>query len=242
MSDLQAMESRLGVTGEGVSDVPQYKQLMMSGLAGQQQRYGLSRLRGAGAGGDSLNNLWQQYGAAGGAGQYGAAGAGGQYGGAGGSSQYSGAGVGAQSNFASRNGALAGACNAASNQNQFASYDYADYGDYTNMANMGGANRRFGNYDVYDYGGINRGYAGSSGSGLGVGYGGYSPVSVVSGYGPSVCEDKGLNPALVLATLAGAALAFFIIYRQITTGGKRNLTPTPDEFLNYLANLVWSGE
>ena len=68
MSDLQAMESRLGVTGESVSDVPQYKQLMMSGLAGQQQRYGLSRLRGAG--GDSLNNLWQQYGAAGAGGNH----------------------------------------------------------------------------------------------------------------------------------------------------------------------------
>ena len=72
--------------------------------------------------------------------------------------------------------------------------------------------------------------------------GGYSPVSVVSGYGPSVCEDKGLNPFLVLATLAGAGLAFFIIYRQITTGGKRNLNPSVTEFFDQAASLLWSGE
>ena len=67
-------------------------------------------------------------------------------------------------------------------------------------------------------------------------------MSVVSGYGPSVCEDKGLNPFLVLATLAGAGLAFFIIYRQITTGGKRNLNPSVTEFFDQAACLVWSGK
>ena len=67
-------------------------------------------------------------------------------------------------------------------------------------------------------------------------------MSVVSGYGPSVCEDKGLNPFLVLAPLAGAGLAFFIIYRQITTGGKRNLNPSVTEFFDQAASLLWSGE
>ena len=100
------------------------------------------------------------------------------------------------------------------------------------------------------YGGGNRNF-GLSGGGqrLGSGYGGggyaptgYSPVNVVSGYGPGVCEDKGLNPALVLATVAGAALAFFVIYRQVTSGGKRNLNPSVNDFVEHISNLAWSGE
>ena len=109
------------------------------------------------------------------------------------------------------------------------------YGGY------GGANRNYG-----ASGGANRNYGGSGG-GAGGGYGGYastgySPVNVVSGYGPGVCEDKGLNPALVLATVAGAALAFFVIYRQVTSGGKRNLNPTVNDFVEHIANVVWTGE
>ena len=229
--DLEAMESRVGVGG--VSDSPQYKS-MMSAAAGQQ-RYGQTRLRGgAGGGAESLNNLWYQYGMGGSNGQLG------------------------QNTFASRKGVAAGASNnnAAGGggggglgaSNQFLSYDY-DYGDYGggSSSNLGGAaNRRFSqyvNYDYPNYGGLSRQYGASgAGSGLGVGYGGYSPVSVVSGYGPSVCEDKGLNPALVLATLAGAALAFFIIYRQITQGGKRNLSPTANDFIEHVSSLVWSGK
>merc|ERR1711997_7350 len=68
---------------------------------------------------------------------------------------------------------------------------------------------------------------------------GYSAINVVSGYGPGVCEDRGLNPILVLATLAGAALAFFIIYRQVTSGGKRTINPTVNEFLEHISNLFW---
>ena len=234
--DLEAMESRVGVGG--VSDAPQYKTMMSTmGAGAGQQRYGQSRLRG---GAESLNNLWYQYGLAANNGQMG------------------------QNTFASRKGVAAGGAGGGSNagaglgaSNQFVSYDY-DYGDYGAAAggggatNLGGAaNRRFSqyaNYDYPNYGGLSRGYgasgAGAGGvSGLGVGYGGgYSPVSVVSGYGPSVCEDKGLNPALVLATLAGAALAFFIIYRQITQGGKRNLSPTANDFIEHVSNLVWSGK
>ena len=64
----------------------------------------------------------------------------------------------------------------------------------------------------------------------------------MSGYGPGVCEDKGLNPALVLATVAGAALAFFVIYQRVTSGGKRNLNPTVNEFLEHISSLAWTGE
>merc|ERR1719430_2822915 len=88
---------------------------------------------------------------------------------------------------------------------------------------------------------MNRNLGGSGGGYGGYGASGYSPVNVVSGYGPGVSEDKGLNPALVLATIAGAALAFFVIYRQVTSGGKRNLNPTVNDFVEHLTNLVWSG-
>ena len=222
------------------SSQAQYKTMMTGAAGGQQlQRYGVSRPRASQAlgQGQDLNTLWQQYGTAG----------------LGQRQQ--------QSTFASRKGGVAGAgagagslntAAAANLNNQFVSYDYDyDYGGAAGgLGGAGAGNRRFGQYGNYDYsnygglgagaGALNRGYGG--GSGLGVGYGGYSPVSVVSGYGPGVCEDKGLNPALVLATLAGAGLAFFIIYRQITTGGKRNLNPSVTEFLDHAASLLWSGE
>ena len=215
--DLSAMESRL-------SESPQYKSMMTLGQA-RQHGLGQSRLQGQA---ESLNNLWYRYGQ----------GTGGQ---APGNS-------GGQSSFSGRKGALAGGNTQAGAGNQFVSYDYDyDYGagGGAGAGGLAGAgNRRFSQY--YDYNNYGGGLAGSrqhGGSGLGVGYGGgYSPVSVVSGYGPGVCEDQGLNPFLVLATLAGAGLAFFIIYRQITTGGKRNLNPSVTEFLDHGASLLWSGE
>ena len=222
MSDLSAMESR-------VSEVPQYKSMMSLGQGRQQ--LGQSRLQ-AGATAESLNNLWQRYGQA----------MGGQ----------ASANSGGQSSFSGRKGALAANTQAGAGAgNQFVSYDYDyDYGGAGAAAGAGGlagaGNRRFSQYyDYGNYGGVagSRQYGGSGAGQLGQGYGGgYSPVSVVSGYGPSVCEDKGLNPFLVLATLAGAGLAFFIIYRQITTGGKRNLNPSVTEFFDQAASLLWSGE
>ena len=211
--DLQAVESRQ------VSEATQYKSLMQGGAA----RLGQTRL---GAVTDSdLNNLWLQYG---------------------------------QNMYNSRKGVTAGTAEqaASSSQSLGAVYDYDyDYGDYSNVGGslsggqgLAGSRRLglggYGNIGLLDYTrglGLGRQYGGS---GLGVGYsgGGYSPVSVVSGYGPGVCEDKGLNPFLVLATVAGAALAFFVIYRQITTGGKRNLSPTANEFFEHFSSLVWSGE
>ena len=216
MSDLSAMESRL-------SEVPQYKSMMSQG----RQQLGQSRLQ-AGAGAESLNNLWHRYG-------QGLASSGGQ------------------NSFSGRKGALAANTQAGAGAgNQFVSYDYDyDYGAGAGAgAGAGGlagaGNRRFSQYyDYSNYGGLagSRQYGGSGQGQLGQGYGGgYSPVGVVSGYGPSVCEDKGLNPFLVLATLAGAGLAFFIIYRQITTGGKRNLNPSVTEFFDQAASLLWSGE
>ena len=221
-TDLEAVESRL------LSEAPEYKTLMQAGGAGGAARLGQTRL---GAATNNLNNLWLQYGQ-----QYGQ-----QYGG-----QYGG-----QNMYNSRKGAGSGSEQAATSSElgaAYSDYDYADY-DY----NLGGlaANRRQGQGGLGGYGNIGQwDYAGAGlsrqygGSGLGVGYGGsgYSPVSLVSGYGPGVCEDKGLNPFLVLATVAGAALAFFVIYRQITTGGKRNLNPTANEFFEHFSSLVWSGE
>ena len=215
MTDLEAVESRL------LSEAPEYKNLMQSGGA----RLGQTRL---GPDTSALNNLWLQYG----------------------NNLYNRKGVGSGSEQAATSSQLGAA---------YPDYDYADY-DYNLAGGLSGglaANRRqglgglgglggqggYGNIGQWDYAGsgLSRQYGGS---GLGVGYGGagYSPVSLVSGYGPGVCEDKGLNPFLVLATVAGAALAFFVIYRQITTGGKRNLNPTANEFFEHFSSLVWSGE
>lgn len=89
--------------------------------------------------------------------------------------------------------------------------------------------------------GLTRNGYGGGGSGYGSGYG-YTPVSYGTDYA-TTCEDKGLNPALVLATLAGAAVAFALIYRQITIGRSlKSGPPTPKQFLDYLAEAVWSGK
>lgn len=201
------------VESRQVSEAGDYKSL----LQGSAARLGQTRLGSADS--SNLNNLWLQYG---------------------------------QNMYNSRKGvgAATGEQSASSSQSLGAAYDYDyDYGDYSNLGGSLAGSRRlglggYGNVGLMDYNrglGLGRQYGGS---GLGVGYGGggYSPVSVVSGYGPGVCEDKGLNPFLVLATVAGAALAFFVIYRQITTGGKRNLNPTANEFLEHFSSLVWSGE
>ena len=68
------------------------------------------------------------------------------------------------------------------------------------------------------------------------GYGGYEPTSVVSGYGygPSQQCKTGLNPLLVLLTLAAAAAGFYFLYTKVTkiTGRKKrdliNLDPISD--------------
>jgi hypothetical protein len=89
-----------------------------------------------------------------------------------------------------------------------------------------------------------RGGYGGGGSGYG---GGYGPVNVLSG-GGAVCEDKGLNPTLVLLTLVGAAVAFAVLFRQVTLGGKkrkRNFNDEDDDsegFLASLGDLAWNGE
>ncbi len=86
------------------------------------------------------------------------------------------------------------------------------------------------------YYGVNRvGYAEPSGWGGG----GYDDrVTYVSGYGPSRCSDDGLNPFLVLITLAGAAVGFYFIYNKLTmiTGRK-----TGDFFDNLVGDVIWAG-
>ena len=111
-------------------------------------------------------------------------------------------------------------------------------------------NRRFSNGGLSSYSNVGMTGAGGYGTtgltrngygGSGSGYG-YTPVSYATDYA-TTCEDKGLNPALVLATLAGAAVAFALIYRQVTIG--RSLKagpPTAKQFIDYLSDAVWSGE
>ena len=209
------MSDLQAVESRQVSEAGDYKSLMQ----GAAPRLGQTRL-GTPTDSSNLNNLWLQYG---------------------------------QNMYNSRAGLGASSAEqtASTSHNLGAAYDYDyDYADYSNLGGSLAGSRRqglggYGNIGLLDYNtrglGLSRQYGGS---GLGVGYGGggYSPVSVVSGYGPGVCEDKGLNPFLVLATVAGAALAFFVIYRQITTGGKRNLSPTANEFFEHFSSLVWSGE
>jgi len=242
--DMIAMESRLGASdmiggqSEAISNfnMMNYKNMMQT----KQPQLGQSRARlmnqynnAVNAG---LNNYAQLQGAAQNAGN-----------------------VGAQNSFAQRGGAAAGAGMTTASSNQFPAYDYSDYGDYAtaNFNRRQGGLSGYGNIGMSGYGnyggggyrnygasgGANRNYGGSGGGYGGGGYvpSGYSPINVVSGYGPGVCEDKGLNPALVLATVAGAALAFFVIYRQVTSGGKRNLNPSVNDFVEHIATMVWTG-
>lgn len=141
--------------------------------------------------------------------------------------------------------------------------DYDDYGGITapainnrrNTANLAADYADTVGVSGYGAGGgttgiLNRNYGGGGGgtgygsSGYGGGGGGYAPVNLASGYGPGVCEDKGLNPVLVLATLAAAAVAFALIYRQVTAGGRKLKKPptSVQDYVDILADLVWSGE
>ena len=94
------------------------------------------------------------------------------------------------------------------------------------------------------------GYGGHSGGGhSGGGYGSYTPINVISSGAGAVCEDEGLNPALVLGTLVGSALAFAVLFRQVTGGGrKRREFPAEDSIsdgfdntIEYVADLLWQG-
>jgi hypothetical protein len=158
--------------------------------------------------------------------------------------------------------AAVGTTGAAAGSDGLLAADYDDYGGMmtgpvvnnrrTAAAGLGSYGNNLG---LSGYGGgggttgiLNRGYGGGSGyGGGGSGYGGgggYAPVNLASGYGPGVCEDKGLNPALVLATLAAAAVAFAVIYRQVTGGGRKFKKPptTVQDYVDVVADLIWSGE
>ena len=231
--NLVAMESRitsndmLGQTASGPNyGMAGYRNMMLA-KQGQQHTLGQSRQRGSQLGGVAQNTFSQRSEA--------------------GLSDAAANQIPAYTDYQDYGGVGAsgvGAYGTANRRNQGFS-SYGNYGNYGNMnrglgfsspRSLGGAGASgFGNYGAGNVGlGRNSGYGGSGG--------GYSPINVVSGYGPGVCEDRGLNPILVLATLAGSALAFFIIYRQVTGGGKRTINPTVNEFLEHISNLFWSGK
>ena len=234
--NLVAMESRIttnDMLGQTAS-APNYGMAgyrnMMLAKQGQQQTLGQSRQRGSHQGGAAQNTFSQRSGA-----------------GVAGLTDTAANQIPAYTDYQDYGGVGAsgvGTYGTANRRNQGFS-GYGNYGNYGNMnrglgfsspRSLGGAGASgFGNYGAGNVGlGRNSGYGGSGG--------GYSPINVVSGYGPGVCEDRGLNPILVLATLAGSALAFFIIYRQVTGGGKRTINPTVNEFLEHISNLFWSGK
>lgn len=74
------------------------------------------------------------------------------------------------------------------------------------------------------------------------------PVNVLgSSYG-SVCGDEGLSPALVLGTLVGSAVAFAILFRQVTLSRKKKRDFPDDDgsfgydgVVGWLGDLTWNG-
>ncbi len=85
------------------------------------------------------------------------------------------------------------------------------------------------------------GYGGGH-SGYGSGHSGYGgPVSVVSGYGPSQQCESGLNPLVVLLTLAGAAIGFYFIYIKLTMSGGRTFGGTGGNLVDSVADIMWIG-
>ena len=85
-----------------------------------------------------------------------------------------------------------------------------------------------------------------SGYGGGGGYGGYTPINVL-GSQYAQCADEGLNPALVLATLVGSAVAFAVLYRQVTVGRrKRRNFGDSNDWMNDIyagvADMMWKGK
>ena len=121
--------------------------------------------------------------------------------------------------------------------------------------NLGGNGLYGGLNGLAAAGGVDRssGYGHSGGGGGGYGHGGgYTPINVLgSGYGSAVCEDEGLNPALVLATLVGSAVAFAVLFRQVTLGRrKRNFGGSAAESINdgfnniieLFSDYAWKGK
>ncbi len=86
---------------------------------------------------------------------------------------------------------------------------------------------------------------GHSGGGYGHSGGGHSgygaPVNVVSGYGPSQQCESGLNPLIVLLTLAGAAIGFYFIYIKLTMSGGRTFGGTGGNIVDTVADVLWIG-
>ena len=177
-------------------------------------------------------------------------------------------------NFAHRTGGVAAGSQSAGNSgNSAASVNNGGAAgnggnDYDYMAASDASNRQISNgIGVSGYGGGyggNAGYSGGyggfngvsgagarfgGGSGYGGGGGGYTPVNVLgSGYG-AVCGDEGLSPALVLGTLVGSAVAFAILFRQVTLSRKkrRDFSNDDDSFgfdgvVGWLGDLAWNGE
>ena len=127
--------------------------------------------------------------------------------------------------------------------NQAAAGQYLDYADYGGggVATGGLANRRRGGGGMMTR---SSGY----GSGGGGGYGHQNVNFLSEAYG--MCEDEGLNPALVLATLAGAAVAFLVLFNQVGGFGRKKRSalkysaglPSASEFIEYLSSAAYVGK
>ena len=122
-------------------------------------------------------------------------------------------------------------------------YGGVGYGGYDRSSGYGHSGGGFGGHSGGHSGG---GYGGGGGGG----YGGYTPINVISsGYG-AVCGDEGLNPALVLGTLIGSALAFAVLFRQVTLGRrKRRNFPDKDpisygfdNIIEIFSDKMWKGK
>ena len=137
-----------------------------------------------------------------------------------------------------RNGAAAagvGAAAAGSNAGSVSESDLNAEGGALGSAGLTGLNNR--GQGLLGLG--SSGYGGGGHTGIG-----YEPTSVVSGYGygPSQQCKTGLNPLLVLLTLAAAGAGFYFLYTKLTSlAGRKKREASESYHLDWIADLVFNG-
>ena len=119
--------------------------------------------------------------------------------------------------------------------------------DLTELTDLTGAGGSLGTAGLTGLNNRAQGLLGLGSSGYGGGHSGigYEPTSVVSGYGygPSQQCKTGLNPLLVLLTLAAAAAGFYFLYTKVTgiTGRKKRELLWGLFDLDSMADAVFNG-